>query len=102
MESRLASLLPEPRRLRDTEFKVFSQWGEEGILQILVSRLSPRDAFVEIGVGDYSEANTRFLARKDNWRGAIFNGGSAHIYWCGGRSRPCDGYRRLPIFVKVP
>ncbi|MFD9482972.1 hypothetical protein [Streptomyces sp. NPDC059991] len=79
MESRLASLLPKPRRLRDTEFKVFSQWGEDGILQFLVSRLSPPDVFVEIGVGDYSEANTRFLAMKDNWRGAIFNGGSAHV-----------------------
>ena len=79
MESRLATLLPEPRHLRDTEFKVFSQWGEDGILQFLVSRLSPPDVFVEIGVGDYSEANTRFLAMKDNWRGAIFNGGSAHM-----------------------
>ncbi|MFI5677341.1 hypothetical protein [Streptomyces cellulosae] len=79
MESRLASLLPEPRNLRDTEFKVFSQWGEDGILQFLVSRLSPPDVFIEIGVGDYSEANTRFLAMKNNWRGAIFNGGTAHI-----------------------
>ncbi|MFI9076819.1 hypothetical protein ACIGW8_10025 [Streptomyces sioyaensis] len=79
VECRLASLLPEPRRLRDAEFKVFSQWGEDGILQFLVSRLSPPDVFIEIGVGDYSEANTRFLAMKDNWRGAIFNGGTAHI-----------------------
>jgi hypothetical protein len=79
MESRLASLLPEPRHLRDTEFKVFSQWGEDGIMQFLVSRLSPPDVFVEIGVGDYSEANTRFLVMKDNWRGVIVNGGTAHI-----------------------
>ncbi|MFD8708209.1 hypothetical protein ACFV1W_37475 [Kitasatospora sp. NPDC059648] len=79
MESRLASLLPDPRHLRETEFKVFSQGGEDGILQFLVSRLSPPEVFVEIGVGDYSEANTRFLAMKDNWRGAIFNGGTAHI-----------------------
>ncbi|GAA3813637.1 hypothetical protein GCM10022206_60240 [Streptomyces chiangmaiensis] len=79
MESRLASLLPEPQHLRDTEFKVFSQWGEDGILQYLVSRLSPPDVFIEIGVGDYSESNTRFLAMKGNWRGVILNGGTAHI-----------------------
>jgi hypothetical protein len=79
MESRLAGLLPDPRHLRDTEFKVFSQWGEDGILQFLVGRLSPPDVFIEIGVGDYSESNTRFLAMKDNWRGAIYNGGTAHI-----------------------
>ncbi|MFF7977820.1 hypothetical protein ACFZDK_01630 [Streptomyces sp. NPDC007901] len=79
MESRLAALLPEPRRLRDAEFKVFSQGGEDGILQFLVSQLAPPDVFIEVGVGDYSEANTRFLAMKDNWRGAIFNGGTAHV-----------------------
>lgn len=78
MESRLAGLLPEPQHLRDAEFKVFSQWGEDGILQYLVSRLSPPDVFIEIGVGDYSESNTRFLAMRNNWRGVIINGGTAH------------------------
>ncbi|MER5178811.1 hypothetical protein ABT009_10640 [Streptomyces sp. NPDC002896] len=79
MESRLATLLPPPTRLQDIECKVFSQWGEDGILQFLTSRLSPPDVFIEIGVGDYSECNTRFLAMKDNWRGAVFNGGNQHI-----------------------
>ncbi|MFE9092939.1 hypothetical protein [Streptomyces sp. NPDC007264] len=79
METRLGRLLPEPQHLRDAEFKVFSQWGEDGILQHLVSRLSPPDVFIEIGVGDYSESNTRFLAMKDNWRGVILDGGTAHI-----------------------
>ena len=77
-QSRLARLLPEPRSLRDTEFAVFSQWGEDGIIQHLVSRLAPPESFVEIGVGDYTESNTRFLLMKDNWRGAILNGGTEH------------------------
>jgi len=77
-ESRLAQLLPEPARLRDTEFTVFSQWGEDGIIQHLIRRTSPPETFVEIGVGDYTESNTRFLVLKDNWRGAILNGGTAH------------------------
>ena len=37
------------------------------------------DTFVEVGVSDYAESNTRFLAMKDNWRGAIFNAGTAHV-----------------------
>ncbi|MBA2945193.1 hypothetical protein [Streptomyces himalayensis] len=79
MESRLATLLPHPERLQDTEYKVFSQGGEDGILEFLTSRLSPPDVFIEIGVGDYTESNTRFLAMKDNWRGAIIDSGTAHI-----------------------
>jgi len=78
-DSRLAQLLPPPKHLRDTEFKVFSQWGEDGIIQHLVSRLSPPRVFVEIGVDDYAESNTRFLAMKDNWTGAIFDGGTKHV-----------------------
>src|SRR5436309_10886871 len=49
-------------RLADAEFKVFSQFGEDGIIQYLLSRVdTPDRTFVEIGVEDYGEANTRFL-----------------------------------------
>jgi hypothetical protein len=65
--------------VRDAEFRVFSQFGEDGIIQFLTHRLAPPDTFVEIGVADYAESNTRFLAMKDNWRGVIFNAGTAHI-----------------------
>jgi hypothetical protein len=65
--------------LRDAEFRVFSQWGEDGIIQWLLARVDvDADAFVEIGAGDYREANTRFLLEHDNWRGVVVDAGTAH------------------------
>ena len=44
------------------EFKVFSQFGEDGIMQFLVQRVPIENrVFVELGVEDYTESNTRFL-----------------------------------------
>jgi len=68
--------------IRDAEFKVFSQFGEDGILQYLIRQTRiPRElhTFVEFGVETYSEANTRFLLANDNWRGLIMDGGADNI-----------------------
>ena len=60
--------------LHDAEFKVFSQWGDDGIIQYLVNRLDiPVKRFVEFGVSDYTEANTRFLLLNDNWSGLVLD-----------------------------
>jgi hypothetical protein len=65
--------------IHDAEFKVYSQYGEDGIIQFLVQRVPVRRrVFVEFGVGDYSESNTRFLLVNDAWRGLIIDGGTAH------------------------
>jgi hypothetical protein len=65
----------EDLAFRDAEFRIFSQWGEDGIIQYLVARTTPGPStFVEFGVGDYTESNTRFLLLKDNWRGLIIDG----------------------------
>ena len=37
------------------------------------------DVFVELGVEDYSESNTRFLLCNNNWRGLIIDSGKSHI-----------------------
>ena len=67
-------------RLTDAEFRVFSQFGEDGIIQYLLGRVPiENDLFIEFGVEDYRESNTRFLLCNDNWRGLIIDGGSAHI-----------------------
>lgn len=56
--------------LYDHEFQVFSQWGEDGVIQYLLRRVAvPNRTFVEFGVEDYQEANTRFLVEKGNWSG---------------------------------
>lgn len=60
--------------LGDAEFKVFSQWGEDGIIEWLVSRMPEIPAsFVEFGVQSYCESNTRFLTCHRNWRGLIMD-----------------------------
>jgi hypothetical protein len=74
---RAAGTLP---RLRDAEFKVFSQFGDDGIIQYLIHLLGPmEDRFIEFGVQDYSESNTRFLLQNDNWRGLVIDGDTLNI-----------------------
>jgi hypothetical protein len=76
--------------LSETEFRVYSQWGEDGILEWLIQRLpisSPR--FIEFGVENYREANTRFLLVNRNWKGLVMDGSldnmqsirQEDIYW---------------------
>jgi hypothetical protein len=70
----------KPTKLEDTEFKVFSQFGEDGIIQHLVREVNPAETtFVEIGTGDYRESNTRFLLQNNNWRGVVIDGGEEHV-----------------------
>lgn len=69
-------------RLQDAEFKVFSQFGEDGILQYLARETGIRaneQSFVEFGVQNYSESNTRFLLMNDHWRGLIIDGSKEYI-----------------------
>jgi hypothetical protein len=79
-------------RLQDAEFKVFSQYGEDGILQYLVRETGierHEQVFVEFGVQDYLESNTRFLLQGDHWRGLIIDGSKefmnrvrrSDLYW---------------------
>ncbi len=68
------------RNLREVEFRVFSQWGEDGILQYLLGRVPVnRELFVELGVEDYRESNTRFLLMQNNWRGLVVDAGRENI-----------------------
>jgi hypothetical protein len=79
-EARVVRALP-PGSIRDAEFKVFSQFGEDGIIQHLLAYVpvpEESEMFVEIGTGDYTESNTRFLLWKDNWRGVIVDSAPAH------------------------
>lgn len=60
--------------LHDYEFRVYSQWGEDGIIQYLIRNITiPNKTFVEFGVYDYRESNTRFLLQNDNWSGLIMD-----------------------------
>jgi hypothetical protein len=66
--------------IREAEFKVFSQWGEDGIIQYLVHRVPvERPIFVEFGVENYTESNTRFLAINNGWSGLVIDGSAENI-----------------------
>lgn len=69
-----------PTRPQEAELRVFSQAGEDGIIQYLIRHLPiERPIFVEFGVEDYSEANTRFLLKHNAWSGLVIDGSPAHI-----------------------
>ena len=66
--------------LSDFEFKIFSQWGDDGIIQFLIKNLDIQNrTFIEFGVEDYSESNTRFLLKNDNWSGFVIDGSKENI-----------------------
>ena len=66
--------------LAEVEFRGFSQWGEDGILDWLVERLPGiPETFIEFGVEDYRESNTRLLLWLRNWRGVVIDGSPSHV-----------------------
>ncbi len=55
------------RNLWDAEVKVFSQWGEDGILDFIFSSLGvSKPRVIEVGAGNFNECNSRFLAENLN------------------------------------
>ena len=76
--------------LSEVEFRVYSQWGEDGIIEWLVGQLVvPNRRFVEFGVEDFREANCRFLLRHRGWKGLVMDGSERNmealkadpVYW---------------------
>jgi hypothetical protein len=74
-ERRRVQALPPGTPLGECEFKVYSQFGEDGILQHLVKHVPiVNRRFVEFGVEDFREANCRYLMEVEPWRGLILDG----------------------------
>ena len=78
--------------IHEAEFKIFSQFGEDGIIQYLIRQAkihAKLHTFVELGVESYVEANTRFLLLNNNWSGLVMDGSkeniaaiqNAELYW---------------------
>lgn len=71
---------PRIASLHEVEFRVYSQFGDDGIIQWLVARLpSLPKRFIEFGVEDYTESNTRFLMASRNWSGLVMDGSPVNI-----------------------
>lgn len=62
-------------KINDYEFKIFSQFGDDGIIQYLIKNIAiENEIFIEFGVEDYLESNTRFLMMNNNWTGFVMDG----------------------------
>jgi hypothetical protein len=76
-------LIPNIKSLKsvhDYEFKVYSQWGVDGIIQFLINNIEIKNrVFIEFGVQDYKESNTRFLLQHNNWSGLIIDASKENI-----------------------
>ncbi|KQT34347.1 hypothetical protein [Methylophilus sp. Leaf414] len=72
---------PESNKdLQEYEFRVYSQWGEDGIIQHLIKTIPDLEkTFIEFGVQNYVESNTRFLLVNNNWAGLIIDGSQKNI-----------------------
>jgi hypothetical protein len=72
-------------------FQVFSQFGDDGIIQWLIHVLDIDERiFVEFGVENYTEACTRFLLVKDKWRGLVLDGNQNNVEYI--RNDPVAGF----------
>lgn len=78
------------RAFKEYEFKVFSQWGEDGLLQHLIRSIPiAHKTFIEFGVEDFSESNGRFLLMNNQWQGYVMDSSrcniarlkNAYYYW---------------------
>jgi hypothetical protein len=66
--------------IHETEFKVFSQFGDDGIIQYLINNIEiESETFIEFGVENYDESNTRFLLINNNWEGLVIDGDGDNI-----------------------
>jgi len=69
-----------PFWIQDKEFRVFSQFGDDGIIQWLIHILDIKQgSFIEFGVGDYYESNTHFLLINNRFAGFVMDGSKENI-----------------------
>jgi hypothetical protein len=77
----LAQNLTPVKNIADAEFKVFSQWGDDGIIQYLIKKVPDiKPVFIEFGVEEFEESNTRFLLLNNNWKGLIIDGNADFMH----------------------
>tara|TARA_B100000989_G_C19491078_1_gene449842 strand:- start:147 stop:1097 length:951 start_codon:yes stop_codon:yes gene_type:complete len=68
------NLYDNGKNINEFELKINSQNGEDGIIDFLLHKLKiSKPNFVEIGVGEYVESNTRFLYDRYLQRGLIID-----------------------------
>ena len=62
------------KNINENELKIYSQNGEDGIIDLLLYKLKIlKPNFIEIGVGEYVESNTRLLYDRFYQKGIIID-----------------------------
>lgn len=71
--------------INDHEKKIYSQNGEDGIIEFIFSQIGTTNKFsVEFGVGNGFECNTVYLLEKKGWKGLMMDYGvDQDIQWTG-------------------
>ena len=68
------------RFLKDLEYQIYSQFGDDGIIEYLVQFVPESNStFIEFGVENYLESNTRLLLERDNWRGLVIDSSKEYV-----------------------
>ncbi len=66
--------------LRNKEFKIYSQNGEDGILLHIFSKIGiKKKDFVEFGISDGRECNTANLSINHSWRGLLMDNDKENV-----------------------
>ena len=66
--------------LNDYHYSIFSQFNEDSVIQYLIKNIKIENKiFIEIGVENYEEANTRYLLENNNWEGLIIDSSKENI-----------------------
>jgi hypothetical protein len=75
----VAGDIPHKERIRNSEFKVFSQHGEDGILAYIFSDIGVTNkTFLEFGITDGRQCNTANLSINFGWNGLLLEGDPAY------------------------
>lgn len=70
----------DPANIRNFEFKKYSQNGEDGIIEEIFKRVGTQsNFFVEFGVEDGKECNSRYLLQEKGWKGLWIDGSTSNV-----------------------
>ena len=80
MGKNMANQFKNSPSLLKSEFTIYAQGGDDGIIQYLIQNLPVKEKkFIEFGVQNYMESNTRFLLTNDYWSGLIIDANKTEI-----------------------
>jgi hypothetical protein len=84
----------DPKSLRNYQRKVYSQNGEDGIIEEVFNRIGTTNRFVvEFGIEDGQECNARYLVMQYGWRALLLDG------WDEGVEKARERYRGHAVEV---